>query len=347
MMLFRSACDTDLDAIHHLAEESGIGITTLSKDKEILAKRLHWSTESFKKNIEKPSNEYYLFVLENPKSKKIIGVSGIESCTGHEAPFYSYKISKRTRISRSLNIRSDYEVLSLVNDNQGRSEICTLFLEPKYRKNKNGLLLSKARFLFIAQHPQRFATTVIAEMRGISDAKGISPFWENVGSHFFHMAFADADRLTLATDKQFIADLMPRNPIYIKLLSPEAQAVIGQAHPSTQSAMNILLKEGFRYNKYIDIFDAGPTLEVPLSRIQTIEHSRVVIIKNISDEVSSPNYLLANTQLDFRATVNSALINKENNTCIISKETANVLQVKCGNQLRVAPLQCDSGEVND
>lgn len=346
-MLFRSARDTDLDAIHHLAEESGVGITTLSKDKEILGKRLRWSTDSYKKIIEKPNNEYYLFVLENPTNKKIIGVSGIESCTGHEAPFYSYKISKRTRICRSLNIRSDYEVLSLVNDNQGRSEICTLFLEPQYRKNQNGLLLSKARFLFIAQHPERFASTVIAEMRGISDANGISPFWENVGSHFFHMSFAEADRLTLATDKQFIADLMPRNPIYVKLLSTEAQAVIGQAHPSTQAAMNILLKEGFRYNKYIDIFDGGPTLEVPLSKIKTIELSRVVTIKNISDEVSSTNYLLANTQLDFRATINSALINRENNTCIISKKTANLLQVKCGNQLRVAPVLFDNGVLND
>ncbi|HHF7365363.1 TPA: arginine N-succinyltransferase [Legionella bozemanae] len=347
MMLFRSARNTDLDAIHHLAEESGVGITTLSKDKKILAKRLHWSTDSFHKNVEKANNEYYLFVLENPKNKKIIGVSGIESCTGHESPFYSYKISKRTRICRSLDIRSDYEVLSLVNDNQGRSEICTLFLEPKYRKHKNGLLLSKARFLFIAQHPKRFASTVIAEMRGISDKNGISPFWENVGSHFFHMSFAEADRLTLTTDKQFIADLMPRNPIYIKLLSLQAQAAIGQPHPSTQTAMNILLKEGFRYNKYVDIFDAGPTLEVPRLKIKTIELSHVVTIKNISDEVSSTSYLLANTQLDFRATINSALVNKEKSTCIISKKTANLLQVTCGDQLRVAPLQLDVGELHD
>lgn len=64
--------------------------------------------------------------MEN-ENAEIVGVSGIESRTGHDTPFYSYKISKRTRVSRSLNIRSDYEVLSLVNDNQGRSEICTLF----------------------------------------------------------------------------------------------------------------------------------------------------------------------------------------------------------------------------
>jgi arginine N-succinyltransferase len=347
MMLFRSACHTDLDAIHYLAKEGGIGITTLSKDKEILAKRIHWATESFKKKVETPRNEYYLFVLENLSNNKIIGVSGIESYTGNETPFYSYKISKRTRVCRSLNIRTDYEVLNLVNDNQGRSEICTLFLDPAYRKSHNGLLLSKARFLFIAQNPQRFAPMIIAEMRGISDKNGISPFWENVGRHFFHLSFEEADRLTLATDKQFIADLMPRNPVYIKLLSPDAQKVIGQAHASTQAAMNILLKEEFRFNNYIDIFDAGPTLEAPLTKIKTIEDSRILNIKSISDEVSSPLYLLANTELDFRATVDHVLVNENNDNCIISKKTAQILQVKNGDQLRVAPLKFQNGKTHD
>lgn len=36
MMLFRSARDSDLDAIHQLAEISGVGMTTLPKDKELL-----------------------------------------------------------------------------------------------------------------------------------------------------------------------------------------------------------------------------------------------------------------------------------------------------------------------
>ncbi|MGC1181922.1 arginine N-succinyltransferase [Legionella sp.] len=338
MMLFRSVLDSDLDAIHHLIEQSGVGMTTLPKDKQLLKKRIQLSIASYKKKIEHPVCEYYLFVLENHRNNEIVGISAIESRIGYETPFYSYKVSKRTRISHSLNIRSDYEVLSLVNDNQGCSEICTLFLDPKYRKNNNGLLLSKARFLFMAQHRERFAPTVIADMRGISDKNGVSPFWENVGRHFFQMNYAEADRLTLATDKQFIADLMPRHPIYVKLLSPEAQAVIGHAHPLTAPAMNILLKEGFRYNKYIDIFDAGPTLEVPVEQIKTIELSRLLIIKALSDEVSSSDYLLCNTQLNFRATIDTTLINKEKNTCIISKRTAQMLNVQCGDSIRVSPL---------
>lgn len=336
-MLFRSARDTDLDAIHELAEQSGVGMTTLPKDKALLQKRMHWSTESYNKNVEKPGDEYYLFVLEDQSNKKIVGTSAIEARTGYETPFYSYKVSKRTRVCQTLNIRSDYEVLSLVNDNQGRTEICTLFLEQKYRKNNNGLLLSKGRFLFMGQNPARFTPIVIAEMRGISDEKGFSPFWDNVGQNFFHMPFSEADRLTLV-NKQFIADLMPRNPIYVKLLSKEAQEVIGQPHQSTIPAMNILLHEGFRYNKYVDIFDGGPTIESPLSEIKTISLSRLLKITNISDEVSSTHYLLSNTQIDFRATINFALINNKENTCIISKETAQLLKVKCGEYLRVAPV---------
>lgn len=339
MMLFRSVRESDLDAIHYLAEQSGIGMTTLPKNKELLKKRLDWSCDSYKKKVIKPGSEYYFFVLEDQDTNKIIGTSAIEAKTGHDSPFYSYKVSKRTRICHSLGIRSDYEVLSLVNDNQGRTEICTLFLSPEYRKNNNGLLLSKGRFLFMAQNPSRFGTLVIAEMRGISDEQGRSPFWENIGSHFFQMPFADADRLTLATNKQFIADLMPRNPIYVKLLSSEAQAVIGQPHQSTAPAMNILLKEGFRYNNYVDIFDAGPTIEAPLADIRTIALSRIMVIKSISDEVSSSEYLLANTHIDFRATINYAVFNEQEHTCIISKATANLLEVKCGDSLRISPIR--------
>lgn len=338
MMLFRSARNSDLDAIHDLAEQSGIGMTTLPKDKELLNRRLNWSSESFEAAINAPRHEYYLFVMEDLNTHKVIGTSAIEARTGGDAPFYSYKVSKRTRVCHSLNIRSDYEVLSLVNDNQDKSELCTLFLIPEYRKSHNGLLLSKARFLFMGHYPQRFSTEIIAEMRGISDEHGQSPFWENVGSHFFHMPFAEADRLTLLTNKQFIADLMPRNPIYIKLLSEAAQAVIGQPHRSTVPAMNMLLKEGFRFNNYVDIFDGGPTIESPLTEIKTLAQSRILIIKNISDEVSSYNVLIANTALDFRATIAHIIIHEQDNSCIISKQTAELLQVRCGDNLRIAPL---------
>ncbi len=339
MMLFRSAKNSDLPAIYHLAEQSGIGITTLPKDMEILSKRLTWSTSSFNQTVNHPKNEYYLFVLENPANNKVVGTSAIEAATGHDLPFYSYKISRHSSMCHSLNIRSDYDVLNLVNDNQERSEICTLFLDPTYRHNYNGLLLSTARFLFMAHYPSRFCSHVIAEIRGICDTEGHSPFWDAVGSHFFHTTFYDADKLTVSTNKQFISDLIPRNPLYIKTLTPAAQAVIGKPHQSSMSAMNILLREGFRYNDYVDIFDAGPTIEAPLDKIRTIAASKIMTIKNIIDEVSSKRFILSNTKLKFRATVSHAMFIEKQNACILSKETAELLQLKIGDCIRIAPLQ--------
>lgn len=338
MMLFRSVKESDLEAVHELAIESGVGMTTLPKDKELLGKRIKWAQKSFKKKITAPDEEYYFFILEDPNTGKVVGTSAIEACIGHDLPFYSYKLSQRTRMCHSLGIRSDYEVLNLVNDNQGKSEICTLFLTPEYRQGGNGLLLSRGRFLFMAHFPERFAPTVIAEMRGVSNEKGQSPFWDNLGYHFFHIPFEEADRLTLSTNKQFIADLMPRHSIYVKLLSPEAQAVIGKPHPSTVPALNILLKEGFRHTNYVDIFDAGPTIEAPLKEIKTAAISKVMVVKNIIDEVSSQRYILSNTKIDFRASIGHVVFNEVQKSCIISKDTAELLHIKVGDELRIAPL---------
>lgn len=341
-MLFRNAKKDDLNDIYQLAKRSGFGLTTLPADKKLLEKRLDWAIASFNKSVTQPFNEYYFFVLEDPRSKKVIGTSAIEAHLGHDTPFYSYKLSKRTRVCHELNIRSDYEVLNLVNDKQGSSELCTLFLDSAFRHNSNGLLLSKARFLFIAQHPNRFAHEIIAEMRGISNESGQSPFWDSVGYHFFQMPFATADRLTISTNKQFIADLMPRNPIYVKLIDPKAQTVIGKPHASTVPAMNILLGEGFRKSNYIDIFDAGPTIEAPRDEIKTISNSGLFTLSSIIDDVSSRRFLLANTRLDFRATISQAIFNERKQTCILSRKTAQLLQVQCGDLIRISPLKKDN-----
>ncbi len=337
-ILFRGACDSDLDAICELAELGGIGLTTLPKDIDILNKRLTWSSRSFNQAIEHPQNGYYLFVLEDTSTKNIIGSSAIEASLGHECHFYSYKLSKHTQTCPSLNIQNNYETLNLVTDKHYHSEICTLFLDPAYRHGGNAALLSRSRFLFMAAFPERFQPTVIAEMRGMSDEAGQSPFWNAVGQHFFHLSFAEADRLTLATDKQFIADLMPKNPVYVNLLPQAAQEVIGQTHPLTHGALNILLREGFQPTPYVDIFDAGPTIEAQRDEIQTIINSHVMTISHIEETVSSNRYLIANTLLDFRATIGQIIPDEQSGSCIISQETANVLQVTLNDTIRVVMM---------
>lgn len=346
-LVLRSAEARDLDAIHALAKDSGFGLTTLPKDKKILKQRLEQSLEQ-----SPTESTYYLFVLEDLKNHQLIGTSAIETAVGAEAPFYSYKLSKRIKSIRpnpkqtaepnqpKNNPEEEHEdqILSLVNDHQGHTELCTLYLNPAYRHEKQGAFLSRARFLFMAAYPERFAPTVIAEMRGITTPDGNSPFWEALGRHFFNLSFAEADRLTLSTDKQFIADFMPEYPIYVKLLSPEAQAALGKPHASTLPAMQLLINEGFHYNHYVDIFDAGPVLEAPLNQIQTFNACQAFTLKSTNKTIQSSTFMLANTQRPFRATRNQAELNTENNTCILTADTAKVLNLHLGDPVLIAPF---------
>lgn len=67
----------------------------------------------------------------------------------------------------------------------GSSELCTLFLDPEWRKEGNGYLLSKSRFMFMAAFRDKFNDKVVAEMRGVIDEHGYSPFWQSLGKRFF------------------------------------------------------------------------------------------------------------------------------------------------------------------
>lgn len=342
MIIIRPAMEADIEALYTLTQHSGIGITTLPKNKDLLHNRLAWSCASFNKRITEPQAEYYFFVAEDPDTHRIVGTCAIESRIGVETPFYSYKITHQSLRHYPLNIKTNCKLLNLVTDYQDCTEICTLFLDPAYRKNHYGALLSRSRFLFIAQFPERFAAKVIAEMRGISNREGHSPFWDQVGKPFFQLSFQEADSLTLASNKQFIADLMPKYPIYINLLAPDVQAVIGKTHQLTTAATAILEREGFHYNEYVDIFDAGPTLEAITANIASIVQSSLFTVKTLKASVEGPLYLLSTTQLNFRTILGRAQLNEHSNECILSYQSAELLHIQPGDTIRLSPLFLES-----
>lgn len=333
---FRPAKQGDLDDIHQLALNAGFGMTSLCKDKDELAEKINVSEASFGKNLKRPLCENYLFVLEDVDNNRVVGTSAIESAIGYHHPWYAYRLSKVTKVCRDLDLHLSHDVLVLTNDMHGFSEIGTLYLDPNYRKNANGLLLSRARFMFIAGFMHRFSEFIIAEMRGVSDKKGMSPFWESLGRHFFRMPFVKADELSGASDKQFIADLLPHAPIYTSMLSTEAQKVIGVPHESTKPAMKILEREGFRKCGYVDIFDAGPAIKAEVKSIKTVKQSTMVTVSEISESVKGDTHLLSNERLDFRAIKANALINDE--ACILDNGTASLLQVSVGDSIRAIPF---------
>jgi len=336
MLLFRPVRKKDLPAVFALAKLAGSGMTTLPVDRDVLGQRIQDSLQAFVDDDHEPQQENYLFVLQDITNKRIVGITGINAAVGGGAPFYSYKLSKITRVCQQLQLRNVYSMLRLVNDYQGNTEICSLFLHPDYRSHGNGYFLSRARFLFIGQFKQRFSKLIIAEMRGVSDDDGRSPFWENVGKHFFLMSYQQADHLTTTTDKQFIADLMPRHPIYVGLLNKRTQQVIGKPHRLTRRALRILQAEGFSYQGYVDIFDGGPTFEAPRDQIRTIRDRNIGVITDIVTKLAGEKYLLSNIALDFRACVGE--LRMDQGQYIISKQVAKVLGVKLGDSFQYVPF---------
>ena len=166
------------------------------------------------------------------------------------------------------------ELLSLVTDLEGSSEVGGLFLHPNERAGGLGLLLARSRYLFIAMHRARFAERILAELRGIIDDRGGSPFWDGVAGRFFGMSFQDADYFNAIHGNQFIADLMPKHPVYIAMLDEEARKVIGLPHPTGRAAMRMLENEGFCHEGYVDIFDGGPTMTARTDHVTSVARSR-------------------------------------------------------------------------
>ena len=279
-----------------------------------------------------------------------MGISGITAAAGLDSPLYHYHKSQLVHHSRELGIFKRIDVLNMCNHYTGCTEVCTLFLRPKFRRLHAGKLLSKVRFLFMAQHPGRFADTVIAEMRGVSTENGHSPFWNWLNEHFVDLDFAAVTELVGTGNNGFIAELMPKYPLYTHLLSKEAREVIVEVHDKTRPALHMLESEGFRHKGYVDLFDAGPTVEAEFSQISSIATSVQCQVQAVSAGTSllnrhrngNPPELLAiaNTQTaDFRATVtDQATYLPQHNLLQLPAKLVDCLGLKDGGSARCLQL---------
>lgn len=340
MQILRPIRQSDFDALKLIANESGHGFTSLPVDDNILQEKISRSECSFSKHVTSPFDEGYLFVLEDLESGEIIGTTAIEAAVGTQVPLYHYHLGKTVHHSSTLNVYNTVDILSMCNDYTGCTEICTLFLRENHRKGLAGRFLSRIRFAFMADQSSRFSETVIAEMRGVSDAQGHSPFWQWLQEHFFSIEFPQADHLVGLGDKVFISELMPKYPIYANLLSKEAQAVIGHVHEKTKPALKLLQKEGFEHRGYVDLFDAGPTVEAKLGNIRTVQNSHEVKVKIVESVHSDKTYAISNQKLEnFKATfTQNALVDIKAAELSLSKKEAEALGLENNDSVRVFKL---------
>lgn len=328
----------DLGALMELAELSGPGFTSLPVDEPILSERLDKSERAFHGRQKNLQYGKYLMMMEHAPTGKVVGCSAVKAGTGIDQPFFNYRIITLAQASHAAgNLRFDMDALVLTNEYVGFTEVGTLFLKPDHRGGGAGRLAAQARYLLMAAAPERFSDKVLAELRGVVDDEGTSPFWECLGRHFFRMDFAEADRLSATTDNQFIMDLMPRYPIYVDLLPPEAREVIGRCHSDGVGAYKLLQWEGFEFDRTVDIFDGGPLVAAQRRHIRTIQESRMVTVEagEVEDDPDARQGLLSSNRLpDFRVTL-GRFVRKGEAGLVAAPDVLDALHLKPGMPARV------------
>lgn len=333
----RPARLSDFDAVMELAELSGPGFTSLPVNEALIRSRIEQSVAAFNGDI--PQIEYgrYFLILEDTLSGDIGGCSAVKAGTGIDAPFFNYRIITVAQANQATETRFNMDALVLTNEFVGYTEVGTLFLKPSHRGGGAGRLAGQSRFLLMAASPERFGDMVLAELRGVVDKQGQTPFWDAIGQHFFNMSFQEADYLSATTDNQFILDLMPKYPIYVDLLPPEAREVIGRCHAEGVGARKLLEWEGFRFERTVDIFDGGPMVAGQRRNLRTIQESQIVTLKEgrVDLDGTEQTGLISTDNIEnFRVTTVEAVI-RDDNELVVDPLVLNTLGLKTGSHARV------------
>ncbi|GAB4470938.1 MAG: arginine N-succinyltransferase [Erythrobacter tepidarius] len=322
----RAARTTDLEALYEMAKLTGGGFTNLPPDRAALKAKLERAETAFTRACDSLADELFVLVLENARTGAVRGTCQLMSQVGQRWPFYSYRLNTLTQYSQELDRTVRAELLSLVTDLEGSSEVGGLFLHPNERAGGLGLLLARSRYVFIAMHRPRFADRIIAELRGIIDERGASPFWDGVAGRFFGMSFQEADYFNAINGNQFIADLMPKHPVYVAMLSEDARSVIGVPHPNGRAAMRMLEDEGFRAEGYVDIFDGGPTMVARTDDVVSVKNSAPAKVTSLAVSEGEKAILATGRLGTFRACFGARVLDGEGGIAIDSA-SADLLDV--------------------
>lgn len=329
--VIRAARDSDLQPLYEMAKLTGGGFTNLPPDRAALKAKLVRSATAFARSEDTRDDDLFVLVLEDLTTGEVRGTCQIFTHVGQHYPFYSYRLGTLTQHSKELGRTFRADMLGLTTDLEGCSEVGGLFLHPAERAGGLGLLLARSRYLFIARHRARFADRVLAELRGIIDEAGGSPFWDGLAGRFFGMNFQDADQFNAVRGHQFIADLFPKHPIYIAMLPETARAVIGLPHPSGRAAMRMLENEGFAFENYIDIFDGGPTMLARTDQVRTIRETQTARVIAVDGAGGEPALVSCGRLAEFRCVYGT--VREEAGGVALNPDTAAALGVAEGDEI--------------
>lgn len=273
MYLLRDVQKSDQAELAKLA--AALDTVNLPADPKALHDLVDVSTRSFAGKVRDPLERLYLFVLEDPRTGRLVGTSQIIAMHGtREAPHVFLDVYEREHYSALIDRHFKHQVIQIGYHYEGFTEIGGLVVRPELRgHDKPGKQLSWVRFLYIAMHRDRFRDRVLAELLPPLLPDGRSLLWEAFGARFTGLTYQEADKLSRKS-KEFIKELFPSGEIYVELLPPAVQKVIGKVGPQTEGVRRMLESIGFRYDHRIDPFDGGPHFSAQTSEVKLVREYR-------------------------------------------------------------------------
>jgi len=339
MMLFvRPGRLADLDALEHMARTAQPVLHSLPHDRRALEARVALSEDSFRAEVDFPGEEFYLFVLEDSASGKLMGTASIVAAAGYSDPFYVFRNDALIHASRELHVNRKIHALTMSHELTGKSRLAGYYIDPSLRGDAAAQLISRARMMYIAANRKRFTPEVFSLLLGVTDANGVSPFWEAVGRKFFGRDFAAIEVESGGRSRTFIAEVMPTYPVYVPLLPEAAQRVLGEPDGNALLAYEIHLEEGFETDRYVDIFDAGPVLTAQVDRSVSVRYNETRAVRE-APLANGAAYLIAHNGAagEFRCVLADLAPGKQAGA-VLSQAARAALGVREGDAVRCVPL---------
>jgi arginine N-succinyltransferase len=259
----------DLAQLLALARRGNRRVHTLPTERAALARLIEQSVASFGRRADRPTDERYTFVLEGANGR-LAGTASLVAQAGLGASFLSFRQDMMQQKSDDPAVSNDIATLMLCTDLSAYSQLAGFHAPGTWLHPAQKSLLASARLMYAALAPQRFADRFFASLPGPLDARQDSPFWDAIGRHFFGMDFLKAEALLEGgRNRPLIVGLMPHHPVYVDLLPKAARESIAAVDASAALSMDMLRREGFEPNDYVDICDGGPVLQASGRALRT------------------------------------------------------------------------------
>ncbi len=316
--MIRAARPSDLADFLALATLAGPGFTSLPANEGLLAERLARSQLAFA-----GGSGALILALEDQGSGHVIGCAAIKVVAGPRPDFLNFLVA------------DDHATFAPTSSYGDLSEVGSLFLHPRYRRDGLGRWLARSRYLLIAAAPDRFGGRLFSELRGVIDGLGRSPFYDAVGAAHFGMSFQEADRLCAHGREGELNAMLPTTPFRMDGLDPPARAAIGRPHRQGDRALGFLEEEGFRFEGVIDLLDGGPLVVAESRHIRTIRASFLAAIGggDVDGDDARPAVIAGGAGANFRCCRASVVERNRSLTC--RPEVLQALGVANGATVRV------------